>query len=75
MQAGQNLLLVQGRLDDPAQTRACVNAAELARTPEAESFQRLDAITQRLAQENTTRQQLPQVANEPRQQFNPVIGA
>lgn len=75
MQAGQNLLLVQGRLDDPAQTRACVNAAELARTPEAESFQRLEAINQRIAQENTTRQQLPQLANEPRQQSNPVIRA
>ena len=57
VQAGQNLFVVEGRMDDPAHNRAHVNTLEAMRTPETESFQRVADINQKLTQETQMRWQ------------------
>lgn len=52
---GQNVFLVQGRLDDPAMLRAHMPTQVATQTPVAESMQRLESVNQAL--ELQTRQQ------------------
>jgi hypothetical protein len=56
----ENIFLVQGRMDDPAHLRLYVNIEAAITTPIAASDERLEAINQRLAQEQTQAQQLAQ---------------
>ncbi|MBC7989284.1 MAG: hypothetical protein H7Y19_06845, partial [Luteimonas sp.] len=56
----ENIFLVQGRMDDPAHLRLHVNIEAAIKTPIAASDERLEAVNQRLAQEQMQAQQLAQ---------------
>jgi hypothetical protein len=75
LKASENILLVQGPLGDPAHNRTCTNVAEVARTPEAESFRRLEAINQQLAQENPVQQRTSQLSNAQPEYSGPTMRA
>ena len=45
--AGENVFVVQGRLDDPAHVRAHMKTEEATRTPESASFAKLEALNER----------------------------
>ncbi|ALN82605.1 hypothetical protein LA76x_4497 [Lysobacter antibioticus] len=47
--AGENVFVVQGRLDDPAHVRAHMKTEEATRTPENASFAKVDALNERMA--------------------------
>lgn len=49
--AGENVFLVQGRLDDPAHVRTHMKTEEAVRTPEAMSFARVEAMNERRAEQ------------------------
>jgi hypothetical protein len=56
----ENIFLVQGKMDDPAHLRMYVNIEAAIQTPIAASDERLEAVNQRLAQEQMQAQQLAQ---------------
>lgn len=45
--AGENVFVVQGRLDDPAHLRAHMKTEEATRTPESVSFAKVEALNER----------------------------
>lgn len=47
--AGENVFIVQGRLDDPAHVRAHMKTEEATRTPESASFAKVEALNERAA--------------------------
>lgn len=51
---GENVFVVQGRLDDPAHLRAHMKTEEATRTPESASFARAEALNERMATQATT---------------------
>ncbi|MGO1072489.1 XVIPCD domain-containing protein [Lysobacter sp. CA199] len=63
--AGENVFVVQGRLDDPAHLRAHMKTDEAARTPEAVSFDKVEALNERIAQHSAQAQALGQTPDEP----------
>ncbi len=54
---GENVFVVQGKLDDPAHDRAHMKTELAAHMPEAESHQRLQTVNERLAQQHALEQQ------------------
>ncbi|ALN89589.1 XVIPCD domain-containing protein [Lysobacter gummosus] len=62
--AGENVFVVQGRLDDPAHLRAHMKTDEAARTPEAASFEKVEAINERIARQTAQAQALGQTPEE-----------
>lgn len=49
--AGENVFVVQGRLDDPAHLRTHMKTDEAVRTPEAVSLEKVEAINERMARQ------------------------
>ncbi|MBX9401501.1 hypothetical protein K4L06_09265 [Lysobacter sp. BMK333-48F3] len=49
--AGENVFVVQGRLDDPAHVRAHMKTEEATRTPEIASFAKVEALNDRAMQQ------------------------
>lgn len=49
--AGENVFVVQGRLDDPAHLRAHMKTDQAIRTPEQASFEKVETLNERIAQE------------------------
>lgn len=68
--AGENVFVVQGRLDDPAHLRAHMKTDEAARTPEAVSFGKVEQVNERIVQQTAQAQQMGQ--DEPAR--GPVMG-
>ncbi|WP_057920592.1 XVIPCD domain-containing protein [Lysobacter capsici] len=62
--AGENVFVVQGRLDDPAHLRAHMKTDEAVRTPEAASFEKVEAINERMARQTAQAQALGQMPEE-----------
>nr|WP_252255600.1 XVIPCD domain-containing protein [Lysobacter capsici] len=62
--AGENVFVVQGRLDDPAHLRAHMKTDEAVRTPEAASFEKVEAISERMARQMPQAQALGQMPEE-----------
>lgn len=60
---GQNVFVVQGRLDDPAHLRAHMSTDVAVQTPVSESLQQLQKVDQQLA-ENRLQQEPAQVQQE-----------
>ncbi|MBT2746069.1 MULTISPECIES: XVIPCD domain-containing protein [unclassified Lysobacter] len=56
--AGENVFVVQGRLDDPAHLSAHMKTDEAVRTPQAASFEKLEAINERIARQTAQAQTL-----------------
>ncbi|WCE05670.1 XVIPCD domain-containing protein [Pseudoxanthomonas sp. JBR18] len=52
VEQGENVFLVQGRLDDPAHKRAFISTDEATGTPVADSLRRLDAANARRRRRN-----------------------
>jgi hypothetical protein len=55
--AGENVFVVQGRLDDPAHVRAHMKTDEATRTPESASFAKVEALNERAASQAMTQAQ------------------
>jgi hypothetical protein len=62
--AGENVFVVQGRLDDPAHVRAHMKTDEAARTPEAVSFDKVEVLNERIAQHAAQVQSLGQTPDD-----------
>lgn len=62
--AGENVFVVQGRLDDPAHLRTHMKTDEAARTPEAASFEKVEAVNERIARQTAQAQALGQTPEE-----------
>lgn len=62
--AGENVFVVQGRLDDPAHLRAHMKTDEAVRTPETVSFEKVEAINERMARQTAQAQALGQMPEE-----------
>ena len=62
--AGENVFVVQGRLDDPAHVRAHMKTDAAVQTPEAASFDRVEAINDRSAQQASALQAQQQAQDE-----------
>ena len=62
--AGENVFIVQGRLDDPAHVRAHMKTEAAVQTPEAVSFQKVEALNERSAQQALNTQQNYQAQEE-----------
>ncbi|MFK3650383.1 XVIPCD domain-containing protein [Lysobacter enzymogenes] len=58
--AGENVFIVQGRLDDPASLRAHMKTDDATRTPERASFEKVAAINEQMALEPSPTQQAAQ---------------
>ncbi|KRB03240.1 hypothetical protein ASD86_20320 [Lysobacter sp. Root690] len=63
--AGEHVFVVQGRLDDPANLRAHMKTDEAVRAPEAVSFEKIEAINERIARQTAQAQALGQMPEEP----------
>ena len=63
--AGENVFVVQGRLDDPANLRAHMKTDEAVRTPEAASFDKVEAVIERMAPQTARAQTPGQMPEEP----------
>lgn len=66
--AGENVFVVQGRLDDPAHVRAHMKTEAAVQTPEAVSFQKIEAINERATQQAPALQ-TQQMQEEPSRGF------
>jgi hypothetical protein len=55
--AGENVFIVQGQLNDPAHVRAHMKTEAAVQTPEAVSFQKVEALNERSAQQALNTQQ------------------
>lgn len=62
--AGENVFVVQGRLDDPAHLRVHMKTDEAVRTPETVSFEKVEAINERMARQTAQAQALGQMPEE-----------
>lgn len=62
--AGENVFVVQGRLDDPSHLRAHMKTDEAVRTPEAASFEKVEAINERMTRQTAQAQALGQMPEE-----------
>lgn len=71
--AGEDLFVVQGRLNDPAHIRASVNVELASQTPVANSQRQLDAVEQRLAVQHTAQQQALAQSRDQGSQDNPHV--
>lgn len=60
VRAGENVFVVDGRMDDPAHHRAHAKTEAAVQTPVAESNRQLEAVNERLAQEQVQAQVLAQ---------------
>lgn len=69
--AGENVFIVQGRLEDPASRRAHMRTDEAARTPEAVSFEKAASIDAQMVQKSSTALQTEKTQDQETQ--NPVI--
>ncbi len=56
--AGENVIVVQGKLDDPSHTRAHMSTQQAVNTPVAESFRQLDTLNTQPRQELAQQQSL-----------------
>ncbi|WP_064749983.1 XVIPCD domain-containing protein [Lysobacter antibioticus] len=66
LRPGENVFVVQGALDDPAHLRAHMKTEQAVATPVEASMQRLEAVNQRLGeQQSLAGQQLNDVIAEP----------
>ncbi|ALN63404.1 hypothetical protein GLA29479_2538 [Lysobacter antibioticus] len=62
--AGENVFIVQGQLNDPAHVRAHMKTEAAVQTPEAVSFQKVEALSERSAQQALNTQQNYQAQEE-----------
>ncbi|MGO1000537.1 XVIPCD domain-containing protein [Lysobacter sp. CA196] len=62
--AGENVFIVQGQLNDPAHVRAHMKTDAAVQTPEAASFQKVEALNERSAQQALNTQQNYQAQEE-----------
>lgn len=70
--AGENVFVVQGRLDDPAHLRAHMKTDQAVRTSEVASFEKVETLNERIAQEASQGRQVAQTQDDgPR---GPVMG-
>ncbi|KHL59309.1 XVIPCD domain-containing protein [Xanthomonas cannabis] len=67
----QNVFVVQGALNDPAMLRAHMPTVQAAQTPVEHSFNQLEQVNQRLAQEQSQQQTLDQ--NQAQSQGSPSM--
>ncbi|MBN7137637.1 hypothetical protein A7A76_23340 [Lysobacter enzymogenes] len=70
--AGENVFVVQGRLDDPANLRVHMKTDDAVRMPVEASFAKVEAINERLVQQVDMAQQPGQVQSE--QSKGPTLG-
>lgn len=69
---GENVFVVQGRLDDPAHLRAHMKTDQAVRTPEVASFEKLETLNERIVQEVTLGRQVAKTPDDaPR---GPIMG-
>lgn len=61
---GENVFVVQGRLDDPAHLRAHMKTDQAVRTPERASFEKVETLNERIAQEATLGRQVAQIQDD-----------
>lgn len=66
--AGENVFIVQGQLNDPAHVRAHMKTEAAVQTPEVGSFQKVEAINERAAQQ-VPALQAQQLQEEPSRGF------
>ncbi|MGV7183815.1 XVIPCD domain-containing protein [Xanthomonas axonopodis] len=69
--AAQNIFVVQGSLNDPAMLRAHMPTVQAAQTPVEQSFNQLEQVNQRLAQQQAQQQTLDQ--NQAQSQGSPSM--
>ncbi|SDZ06976.1 hypothetical protein SAMN04487939_11474 [Lysobacter sp. yr284] len=62
--AGENVFVVQGRLDDPAHLRAHMKTDQAIRTPEQASFEKVETLNERIAQEATLDRQVARTQDD-----------
>ncbi|WP_323808475.1 XVIPCD domain-containing protein [Lysobacter enzymogenes] len=55
---------MQGRLDDPAHLRAHMKTDQAVRTPERASFEKVETLNERIAQEATLGRQVAQIQDD-----------
>lgn len=60
VQAGENVFVVQGRMDDPAQHRGHMKTQITVETPAAQSFKQRETLNQTLAEQQTLQRSLDQ---------------
>jgi hypothetical protein len=58
VKAGENVIVVQGKLEDPSHTRAYMSTQQAVNTPVAESFKQLDTLNTQPRQELAQQQSL-----------------
>lgn len=71
--AGENVFVVNGRLDDPAHRRACMKTDLAVRMPEAVSFEKVEAFNERIVQEAAPVRPVTQIQDDGHR--GPVVGS